>query len=196
MSLASLPNALAPIAERFASNRQERQQRRHLVKSDFAELAAAGFTRVAVPTSDGGFWESLSTATRPICQALRTLAQGDSSVALVSAMHPAVLSYWLVAREKNPTEPHWVAQAETVFQSANEGHWWGTLTSEPGSGGDVLQSKTRAQGSSEPAGYQLTGSKHFGSGSGIMTYMVTTALADNEVSLHTLCRKDTGIPYR
>ena len=79
MSLASLPNALAPIAERFSSNRQQRQQRRHLVKSDFAELAAAGFTRVAVPTVHGGFWESLPTATRPICQALRTLAKGDSS---------------------------------------------------------------------------------------------------------------------
>ena len=180
MSLASLPNTLASIAKRFSSERQERQQRRQLVEADFDDLATAGFTRVVVPTSHGGFWESLPTATRPICQGLRTLASGDSSVALVSAMHPAVLSYWLAALETTPTDPHWITQSEAVFQSAREGQWWGTLTSEPGSGGDVLQSKTRAQSGPLPDSYQLTGSKHFGSGSGIMTYMVTAALAENE----------------
>ena len=180
MSLDSLPHSVAPIAERFSTERQERQQRRHLEKADFDDLARVGFTRAAVPIAQGGLWETLPAAARPICQGLRTLATGDSSVALVCAMHPAVLSYWLVAADVASPDPIWKAQCETVFQSAQDGHWWGTLTSEPGSGGDVLQTRTRAQGGPPPTAYRLSGSKHFGSGSGMMSYMVTTALPDGE----------------
>jgi hypothetical protein len=61
------------LSARFATERPARQQRREL----------------------GGIWESVRRSTRPLCELLRTLAHGDSSVALVCAMHPTVLVFWL-----------------------------------------------------------------------------------------------------
>ncbi|PJF33668.1 MAG: hypothetical protein CUN57_01540, partial [Phototrophicales bacterium] len=59
-----------------------------------------------------------------------------------------------------------------------EGHFWGTITSEPGSGGDVFNTKTRAE--KTDSGYQISGLKHFGSGTGMMSYMITTAVVPDE----------------
>jgi alkylation response protein AidB-like acyl-CoA dehydrogenase len=51
------------------------------------------------------------------------------------------------------------------------------MTSEPGSGGDILKTRTRAEEGSAGT-YLLSGEKHFGSGSGISSYMITTARVD------------------
>src|SRR6266540_2097089 len=48
-----------------------------------------------LPAVEGGSWKGPREAVRPIAQLLRALAKGDSSVALVSSMHPSVLSFWL-----------------------------------------------------------------------------------------------------
>ena len=50
---------------------------------------------------------------------------------------------------------------------------------EPGSGGDVAKTKTLAKPDGN-GGYRLSGQKHFGSGSGAMTYMITSALPEDE----------------
>jgi alkylation response protein AidB-like acyl-CoA dehydrogenase len=89
-------------------------------------------------------------------------------------MHPAVLSFWLASTDA--PEPHasaWQAQRRQLGESALQGAWWGTITSEPGSGGDIMRTRTVA--APEGDGYRLTGQKHFGSGSGISSYMITTA---------------------
>src|SRR5215510_6868559 len=83
------------VSARFATERSERQHRRDLVAADFARLREAGFLLTGVPIDQGGIWESVRRSTRPVCEMLRTLASGDSSVALVCAMHPSVLSFWL-----------------------------------------------------------------------------------------------------
>src|SRR5204863_2712935 len=83
------------IAEGFAAQRLERQRRRELDPADFAALADAGFHLTAVPVEQGGLFESVRASTRPVAEILRTLAHGDASVALVSSMHPAVMSFWL-----------------------------------------------------------------------------------------------------
>lgn len=90
-------------------------------------------------------------------------------------MHPAVLVSWMAnATAPDPFTQAWTRQRDWCFQTAREGHWWGTVTSEPGSGGDIM--KTRAVAESDDAGgYRLTGDKHFASGSGITSYMITTA---------------------
>jgi alkylation response protein AidB-like acyl-CoA dehydrogenase len=70
-----------------------------------------------------------------------------------------------------------------------DGHWWGTITSEPGSGGDVLRTRATARPSDPVPGqeeipgphYRLTGEKHFGSGSGIASFMLTTVLPEGEL---------------
>ena len=61
-----------------------------------------------------------------------------------------------------------------MFASAVAGEQWGTITSEPGSGGDIARTRAiadRPTAIAVPAGrtYAVTGDKHFGSGSGSPT---------------------------
>jgi alkylation response protein AidB-like acyl-CoA dehydrogenase len=180
----SICAAVADLADTWRPQRTDRQLRRHLDPADFDALRSCGLTLMAVPVQQGGTWVDVATSTRPVAQALRALAGGDPSVALVSAMHPAVLAYWLATPD--PSEPAWEAQRSAVFASAVAGSQWGTITSEPGSGGDIA--KTRATATSDPGGeafvegapYRVTGAKHFGSGSGIADRMITTAVAEGE----------------
>lgn len=171
---------VAETARDFAAQRRERQARRHLVSEDFERLAQAGLSLVGVPVSHGGLWKSVRESARPLCGLFRTLAGGDSSVALVAAMHPAVLSYWLSAPDDLEADSAWRSQCERIFGSIKSGCWWGTMTSEPGSGGDVARTRTAAEPAGDGLEYRLSGAKHFGSGSGIMSFMVTTAVPRGE----------------
>ena len=116
-------------------------------------------------------------------RAVAGAGRGDASVALVSAMHPAVLSFWLATpRVPEPYQGAWESQRERACRAAGGGAWWGTITSEPGSGGDVARTRPMARavgGAGEGAGgqarYRLSGHKHFGSGSGITSYVLTSA---------------------
>ena len=171
-----------PIAQAFAAGRRERQQRNYLDKADFDALADAGVLLTGVPASLGGLWVDVKASTRLLCEVLRVIATGDPAVALVSAMHPAVLGFWLTRPEAPP--PHteaWQAQTKELYQSALDGHWWGTVTSEPGSGGDITLSKATA-GRQADGSYRISGQKHFGSGSGISSFMITTAVPEGEAS--------------
>jgi alkylation response protein AidB-like acyl-CoA dehydrogenase len=64
---------------------------------------------------------------------------------------------------------------------ARDGCWFGTITSEPGSGGDVGRTQAVAEAAPD-GGWRISGRKHFGSGSGIMSFMVTTARPVGEES--------------
>ena len=179
MSVEDVRQAVAMVAREFAVERRERQQRTGLHREDFDALAAAGLQLTGLPEERGGLWRSLPESSRGICEIYRSLAHGDSSVALVTSMHPAVLAFWLALREvPQPDTSAWRQQRETIFDTVERGAWWGTITSEPGSGGDVTRSKAVAR--REGDGWRLTGQKHFGSGSGMTSYMITTALAEGE----------------
>ena len=175
---------LTAIATDWRADRPARQARRHLEQDDFDRLRDAGLLRSIAPVANGGLWESVSLSTRPMCEALRTLAAADPSVALVSAMHPAVVGFWLA--KTDGTAPAWLEQREAVLASAAEGVRWGTITSEPGSGGDIA--RTIATAVADPslpapipgATYRVSGDKHFGSGSGVNDLMITTAVPDGE----------------
>jgi alkylation response protein AidB-like acyl-CoA dehydrogenase len=131
----------------------------------------------------GGPWRSVPESTAPVARLLRTLGAADPSVALVSAMHPAVVGFWLAPQS---TSAGFVEQRDAVLESAAHGEQWGTITSEPGSGGDIARTKATAtpdataKGELPGATFLVSGDKHFGSGSGIADHMVTTALADGE----------------
>jgi alkylation response protein AidB-like acyl-CoA dehydrogenase len=182
-SWSALTDEIGDIASEWRANRSERQARRGLHPDDFERLAKAGFLHVSVPEVMGGLWRSVAETTRPICEVLRTLAAADPSVALVASMHPSVLGFWLAPDQLRAA---WAKQRAAVFATAAEGEQWGTITSEPGSGGDILRTKTRAtpeDGSEGPlpgAAYRLSGDKHFGSGSGVTSFMMTTAVPDGE----------------
>ena len=136
------------LAADFAGERRERQQRRELVQADFDRLRDTGFLRTGVPVEHGGIWESLQRSNRAVCEMLRALAHGDSSVALVATMHPSVLQYtgWLSLLEApHPYREAWDEQRRWAFQMAKDGRQWGTIMSEPGSGGDTSKTKATAR---------------------------------------------------
>ena len=167
--------AVVDIARDFAAHRSERLGRRTLGPDDFTRLERAGFLLTGVPQQQGGLWRGLAESVREYAELVRLLAEGDACVALVAAMHPSVLSFWLAA-DPQSDGAEWRAQRARFVDAAKEGHWWGTMISEPGSGGDILQTRAKA----EPDGdhFVLSGDKHFASGSGITSFMITTARVD------------------
>jgi alkylation response protein AidB-like acyl-CoA dehydrogenase len=172
---------LRAISADFAAERRERQQRRELVAADFARLHDAGFLLAGVPVDHGGIWESVGASARPICEMLRTLAHGDSSVALVCAMHPAVLNFWMATSEApTPFDKAWDEQRRSIFRNVRAGAWWGTIASEPGTAGDIARTRATARRGPSDGAYLLTGQKNFGSGLGITSYMITVAVPEGE----------------
>lgn len=172
---------LHKVAAGFAEQRTERLERRHLEHADFDLLAEAGFLRTGLPEARGGLWKDVRQSTRPYAEMIRTIAMGDPSVALVAAMHPCVLVLWMAAGEApEPVTAAWRAQCDWIYGTIKNGAWWGTVTSEPGSGGDIMKTRSVAKPAGETGQYLLSGEKHFGSGSGISTYMITTAKAAGE----------------
>lgn len=179
MNFLDIKHNVQEISSQFAKERSDRQKRQELFRADFDDLAAAGFNLTGVLAEQGGIWESIPASGRQICDLLRILAHGDSSVALVSSMHPSVLAFWFATPEVPPADnAAWQEQRHFCSEMARQGHFWGTITSEPGSGGNVLNTKTRA--SKNASGYHISGLKHFGSGTGIMSFMITTAVAPDE----------------
>ena len=181
----------------FASQRAERQRRRELVKDDFDRLRESGYLLLSVPTEFGGIWSDDRTDTRIVCEILKTLAQGDSSVALVAAMHPAVIGStgWLsIPTAPEPYTSAWDEQRSWAFQTVIDGHLWGTIMSEPGSGGDNTQSNSIAK-LEDNNQYLLTGQKHFGSGSGMSSYMVTHAMPEGESKPDTFVLHMEGLKW-
>jgi alkylation response protein AidB-like acyl-CoA dehydrogenase len=190
-SWSSLQAAVDDIVGDWRAERAERLARRSLDAADFRRLADAGFLLTAVPDDAGGLWRSTAESTRPLCDVLRALATADPSVALVASMHSTVLAIWLAPVADPPAA--WVEQRAAVGASAVAGHQWGTITSEPGSGGDILRTRARARPVEDDPGargeasdrlpgrpYRVSGDKHFGSGSGVTAFMITTAVPDGE----------------
>ena len=178
------------LAERFAAERDERRRRTALDPRDFHDLAEAGFLLTGVPAAMGGLWQGVDRSVRDYCGLVRTLAQADPSLALVASMHPAVLVFWLGAGEVEHAADAWRAQGEACFESALAGHWWGTVISEPGSGGDPARTRTLAVRDGD--GWRLSGEKHFGSGSGVTSFMITTArgAGDDQPDLFIIDMRD------
>jgi len=176
------------LAGDWAGQRAERQRRRHLDPADFERLREAGFLGACLPIEDGGLWVSHQESGWQVFEILRRLAHGDSSVALVAAMHPMVLSTgdWLGSPPaQEPYTEAWEAQCRRVFATAREGAFWGTVISEPGTGGDPALTRAtarRAPLSADPLQYRLTGQKQFGSGSGITSFVITTAIPEGEAT--------------
>ena len=134
---------LQSVAAQFARQTPERQLRTSLDRQDFDALAEAGFLKVGVPIEKGGLWRGLPNSIRLYADMVRTIAHGDPSVALVATMHPGVLIFWLAPESApEPYDAAWQEQRAWCFQTALEGHWWGTMTSEPGSGGDIMKNQS------------------------------------------------------
>ena len=196
MNIETILQKAGLLAREFASERDIRQRRTQADPDDFRRLQEAGMPLMAVPVGFGGTWESLAQSVRPICAVLRTVAQGDASVALVSAMHPLVLSSWRIPDVPEPFTVGWARQRREVFETVLGGAWWGTIVSEPGSGGDISKSEAAAvPQDNSPFCYRLSGQKHFGSGSGINSFMTTRAVAAGESDPDTYFLDVRDVPW-
>ena len=160
METSAIAENVRELAGQFARDRHARQRRRELDPADFERVREAGFLLTGVPSGCGGIWAGERSSTRVVAELLRTLAQGDASVALVAAMHPTVLfaAGWLAAPHADPPYAEaWAAQREWAFAAARAGAWWGTIVSEPGSGGDVDQTRAVARRDAAGGAYRLSG---------------------------------------
>ncbi|MXY47357.1 MAG: hypothetical protein F4Y44_10350 [Chloroflexi bacterium] len=184
------------LSARFASERSQRQQRRALEKTDFDALMDAGFHLTGAPPEVGGINGGVEEFTRPLCEMLRILAKGDPSVSLVASMHPAVLGGWLeVPKAPQPYTGAWEKQRRAVFETALAGCWWGTIISEPGSGGDPSKSRAIATPADADGQYLISGQKHFGSGSGMTSFMITQAVPEGESAPDVFYMDMRNVPW-
>ena len=183
MSIASILEAAPQLASEWAAEREDRQTRTEADPADYQRLRDLGIPLMAVPVEFGGTWESLAQSARPLCTLLRTLAAGDPSITLASAMHLGVLGSWRIPTVPDPYNDAWQKQRKEVFQTVVDGAWWGTIVSEPGSGGDTGLTRSRCvREAPDSLKYRISGEKHFGSGSGLTSFMTTRALADGETT--------------
>ncbi len=158
-------DGLRALGERWRAARSERQERTHLERTDFDAIRSTGYLQAVVPADQGGTWRGAAGSIRAISQMLRLLGSADPSVALVSSMHPAVLAFWLTAADDRDEE--WEGQRRAVLATAMAGQRWATITSEPGSGGDILRTRATAtpidgRGDLPGRRYAVSGVKHFG----------------------------------
>ena len=57
-----------------------------------------------------------------------------------------VLALWLEEPVEPPVEPNaWREQRDRVLTAAKAGHWFGTISSEPGGGGDLMATRATAK---------------------------------------------------
>lgn len=195
MDITSVRHNVEAVAEKWASEMPARLRRQALDRADFAALRDAGLTLTGVPEDIGGVWHSARRSTRPTGAMFRALARVDPSVALVATMHPTVLSLWLEDPVEPPPDPDaWQEQRERVLSAAKAGHWFGTVSSEPGGGGDLMA--TRATAARDGAGvWRITGDKHMGSGSGVTSFMITIAVPEGETTPDIFLLDTRDLPW-
>jgi alkylation response protein AidB-like acyl-CoA dehydrogenase len=192
-----LLSGMREFASELVSNRAERLRQRHLDPNDYDRLHAIGYHRACVPVEHGGSWEGTRRSVRTLAEMHRLLAMGDPSLSLSLSMHPGVLAFW---READPhDEPEfadWEAQKRFVFDTAINGIWWGTITSEPGTGANIANTRMAARrDAAADGGWRVTGEKHFGSGSSVASYMITTALPEGESEPSWFFMAIEGVPW-
>lgn len=180
MDITLVQRNIAAVADGWSSELAARLGRRALDQSDFATLRDSGLTLTGVPEDMGGVWHSAERSTRPLGAIFRTLARVDPSVALVATMHPTVLALWLEQPVEPPNDPDtWREQRDRVLTAAKAGHWFGTISSEPGGGGDLMATRATAALGRDGV-WRVTGDKQMGSGSGVTSFMMTVAVPTGE----------------
>ena len=195
MDIALVQKNIAAVADSWSPELAARLGRRALDKADFATLRDAGLTLTGVPEDMGGVWHGTERSTRPLGAMFRTLARVDPSVALVATMHPTVLALWLEEPVEPPVDPDaWREQRNRVLTAAKAGHWFGTISSEPGGGGDLMATRATAAPGSEGV-WRMTGDKQMGSGSGVTSFMMTVAVPEGEKTPDVFLLDTRDLPW-
>lgn len=178
MDFQHLDHNIDALVKTWMPDRAERMARKALDKGDFEALAQAGLTLTGVPTDLGGLWQGPAQSALPVAMLLRKLAGVDPSLALVASMHSTVLLMWMTG-PADDASAGWKKHRDGVLGMAREGHWFGTIASEPGIGGDLLATKATARPKDDGT-WSMSGDKFMGSGSGMTSFMMTVAVPEGE----------------
>tara|TARA_B100000949_G_scaffold37332_1_gene31307 strand:- start:6048 stop:6335 length:288 start_codon:yes stop_codon:yes gene_type:complete len=80
-----------------------------------------------------------------------------------------------------------------VFQTAVDGCQWGTVVPQGGSAGDTGRTIAAAKLTVREGEYLLSGEKHFGSGSGMTSFKITTAIPEGESEIESFFMDSNGM---
>lgn len=158
------------LALRFAERAAQHDRDRSFPFDNFADLRAAGFHLLTVPSEYGGWGATLAEAVRVI----ERLARGDGPTTLVFDMHVQVIGS--LSESRSWPEEHFAAFCQQVVE---RGAWINSCATEPelGSPSRGGLPKTRATWTGD--GWRITGHKSFTSGSVVLTHMLIPAVLDN-----------------
>ena len=178
----SVIGAAKSIADRWRPEQAERQARRNLDRADFAALSEGRLWATVCQRR----WAGCGAMRRPRCVRCATRC-ADRRRGFVggagAAMHPSVIAFWLA--NPSPEDDDWISQRDAVFASAAAGEQWGTITSEPGSGGDIAPNPGRRHtgrrcSTSSRAPLRSPATSTSGAASGVTDRMMTTAVPEGE----------------
>ena len=179
-TVSSVRDNVQSIAAEWRGQRSARQPRTNLEQADFDALHDAGFLLAA--------YRSRWVACGPTC--VRRRGWCASCCARWRRPIPLSPSYRRCTRRSSatgcatPIHHSRIGRrnAKRCSPARQPGEQWGTITSEPGSGGDIAAPRRRPCRTATPfmvgRSYGVSGDKHFGSGSGIADRMITTAIPD------------------
>jgi alkylation response protein AidB-like acyl-CoA dehydrogenase len=127
------------LARRFAERETRHDDDGRYAADNIADAREAGLLTLAVPESEGGLGADLRLTT----ETLRILAHGSPSTALMLAMHTSILGHYLLDPSLVPAahREYFLQQRSWAWREAAQGKIFAVANSEPGAGGDVMNSK-------------------------------------------------------
>ena len=180
----------------FAADRKARQLRTQFDLADFDRLAEAGLLRTGLPADRGGLWANLSCRRAASASSTECSAGADPSVAAGSRRcTPRCSGSGSRPDLPTPTAPAGTTARLAIFDTVAAGRRWGTITSEPGSGGDVVahQGRRPCRARRPSGGSPATSTSAAAPAS--TSYMLTTALPEARTSPTVLRRHPRTAPW-
>lgn len=157
---AELRERFEPVLTAIADGAVERDRERRLPHPEVRALAAAGFTAVTVPTSQGGGGAGVDTLLRLLID----LGEADSNLPQLLRAHFAVVNDLLLGvQEGDPDQ--WFAQIADGAVFGNASHERSAAT--------VGELETTV--SPDGDGYRLIGEKHYSTGSIFADWIIVSA---------------------
>ena len=132
--------ALAALLPRFRERERDLDVNSTMAVANLDDLRQSGMLRLNVPTIAGGLGADLALS----LDVLRRVAGVAPSTALMLAMHNSTIANYLVNPQSLPAASRsaFEDQRQWVWKEAVAGKIFGVANSEPGTNGDVRQSRT------------------------------------------------------
>jgi alkylation response protein AidB-like acyl-CoA dehydrogenase len=166
-------SAAASIVPQLAAREAEADRRGTFAADNMQLVRDAGLLTLNIPQSNGGFGERLGGTV----DALRTIAQGSPSTALMLAMHTSTLAHYQLDSGDSD-------QRNWAYDAAMNGRLFAVANSEAGAGGDVRNSRAEVRNG------RLFGVKTFASMGTFADYFMAAARDESGTVEYFLVRNE------